>query len=363
MSNITSEFNGALKPHGASLGSGQNPSKTDQFLTEAYELNTQIATLYSYLRSVRQSYLSTSLAPKRPQRYWNDLAGYDQYPSKERQYLTDPQRDEIDAESKKCLRMYNQQIQILATAEQLRIKYDERMAEKTRGGLNVIGRWAAGGSLQEKSQTEKLDDVRMKSVRMHRESVLWYLTRKLEECGQLHANMVQIRLEREVEKSKSILYKTQTASSHVKGPAIAEGYRGMNKHGNVETNEKRKLAAHLNEEEKGYIEQQLNPEQLQLFAQENQSMLKHYEDTLDQVKTAERSLYEISQLQTTLASNLATQSAHIDQLVADSLTTAENVVSGNKELKKATERKSTAKYTFYAVCSFSLLMIIYDLVI
>lgn len=34
------------------------------------------------------------------------------------------------------------------------------------------------------------------------------------------------------------------------------------------------------------VEQQLDPEQLQLFAQENQDMLKHYEDTLDQVRYA-----------------------------------------------------------------------------
>ena len=33
------------------------------------------------------------------------------------------------------------------------------------------------------------------------------------------------------------------------------------------------------------IEQQLSPEQLQLFARENQDMLKQYEDTLDQVRS------------------------------------------------------------------------------
>jgi hypothetical protein len=31
-------------------------------------------------------------------------------------------------------------------------------------------------------------------------------------------------------------------------------------------------------------EQRLDPEQLQLFAQENQDMLKHYEESLDQVR-------------------------------------------------------------------------------
>lgn len=62
-------------------------------------------------------------------------------------------------------------------------------------------------------------------------------------------------------------------------------------------------------------------------------------------------------------SNLATQSAHIDQLVADSFSTTENVGGGNKQLKKAAERKSTAKYVFYASCGLSMFLVVWDLVI
>ena len=80
-------------------------------------------------------------------------------------------------------------------------------------------------------------------------------------------------------------------------------------------------------------------------------------------RTAEKSLVEISELQTQLVNNLATQSAHIDQLVADSYLVAENVGGGNKELKRASERKSTAKYVFYASCGVSLFLIMYDLII
>jgi hypothetical protein len=61
--------------------------------------------------------------------------------------------------------------------------------------------------------------------------------------------------------------------------------------------------------------------------------------------------------------NLAVQSEHIDQLVADSFLTAENVGGGNKQLKKAAERKSTAKYVFYTSCGLSAFLIVWDLVI
>lgn len=46
---------------------------------------------------------------------------------------------------------------------------------------------------------------------------------------------------------------------------------------------------------------------------------------LTRSRTAEKSLVEISELQTQLVNNLATQSAHIEQLVADSESTTANV--------------------------------------
>lgn len=61
--------------------------------------------------------------------------------------------------------------------------------------------------------------------------------------------------------------------------------------------------------------------------------------------------------------NLEIQASHIEQLVADSLSTAENVDKGNKELKKALERPSTAKYTFFAASGLCLFVIVWDLLI
>jgi hypothetical protein len=64
-----------------------------------------------------------------------------------------------------------------------------------------------------------------------------------------------------------------------------------------------------------------------------------------------------------LVSNLATQSAHIEQLVADSELTTDNVSDGNKELKKATQRPSAARYTFFAASGLCAFVIIWDLLI
>jgi syntaxin 18 len=81
------------------------------------------------------------------------------------------------------------------------------------------------------------------------------------------------------------------------------------------------------------------------------------------LRTAEKSLLEISELQNLLVSNLATQSAHIEQLVSDSVSTADNVGGGNKELKKATQRASTARLTFFAASGLCAFLVLWDLFI
>ena len=68
-------------------------------------------------------------------------------------------------------------------------------------------------------------------------------------------------------------------------------------------------------------------------------------------------------MQNLLVNNLATQSAHIDQLVAESFETTEGVGKGNKELKKSASRASPARYTFFAATGLCAFLVIWDLVI
>lgn len=86
-------------------------------------------------------------------------------------------------------------------------------------------------------------------------------------------------------------------------------------------------------------------------------------DALAIYRTAEKSLVEISEMQTQLASNLASQSVFIDQLVTDAITTVENLEKGNKMLKEASERSSMASSFFYGAIGFSLLVFTYDLLV
>ena len=101
--------------------------------------------------------------------------------------------------------------------------------------------------------------------------------------------MVEKRIERVREKEKSVLYKvaggagrkgsisksTGASSTSTSNPT----YKGSGTGAGPAPD-----AALLSEADTAQIEAQLSPEQLQLFAEENDTMLRHYEDTLGKVQ-------------------------------------------------------------------------------
>ncbi|KAI9829374.1 MAG: hypothetical protein M1826_005694 [Phylliscum demangeonii] len=364
------------------LGS-RPPRSSDEFLKEAERISAHINSLQRYLRSIRQPYLSTSRPSRRA-----DISSHHALPPHDLaltgpgfgsgsgpRALTDLQRDQIDAECKRLLREIDRAIYRLSEAEQLRQKAEASLAQRRRGrrGLGVLTAWAAGragpgtADGEESRSLEDVSDAHASTVKLHRESVLWYLRRRLEACSEAQMKMMESRLVRELEKGKSRLYSargmveaaassTTTANVNWRAPVAAAAAA-------AESSSSASGSAAQGPPSDGPSDLRLSADQLQLLAEENSSMLKHYEDTLDQVRAAERSLVEIAELQTSLANNLAVQTAHIDQLVADTFTTSENIGGGNKQLRRATERTRTAKYVFYASCLFSLVLVSYDLLI
>jgi hypothetical protein len=200
---------------------------------------------------------------------------------KDAKYLSDAQRNEIDAQAKQSIHQLNDAIKRLAIAEQTRQETQTQVALKKRAkqGLGALGRWAAGGAITAKSVEEEIQEAKANTIKAHREGIIWWLQNRLEQCGRFQSDMMEIRLMREVEKSKSVLYKTRNTV-----PASSD-YSGMkgSSTGN-ESADYRAKSTYRPDESSAVIENQLDPEQLQLFAQENQDMLKQYEDQLDKVR-------------------------------------------------------------------------------
>ncbi|KAF2774570.1 snare-complex protein syntaxin-18 [Teratosphaeria nubilosa] len=357
---VTPDFNICLTHKGAQpcIRQPYDINRINTFLQEAHTLHSRIADLTRELRALRPSYLSTA-APGSRRNAQNGRNG-----SREK-VLTEKEKDAIDAQSKHLIRELNLAIQQLKQAEDLRYDAESQIATRKRqkGGLGALGRWAAGNVPAAKTEEEEREEAARRTIKEHREAVIYYLQKKLEEAGKLQAGIMEVRLGREVEKSKSILYKSRHGQQI---PYAAEDDADLNGSFSA-TKNKRSIVNGYNpvlEDQKQRDDRppELTQEQQQLFEEENTAMLKHYNSQLDQISAAEKSIREISELQSTLVSNIQLQSEHIDQLVQDSFLTTENLGRGNRELKKASERRSTAQTFFWATVGLSGFLVVWDLV-
>jgi hypothetical protein len=118
----------------------------------------------------------------------------------------------------------------------------------------------------------------------------------------MQRDMVEKRIERAREREKSVLYKNSTSASASAAGTLAGstrgGVAGRGRGVSVSAPSNYPDAAlemadavgagvkgnMLDASEVAAIEAELTPEQLQLFAEENDSMVRYYEDTLSKVK-------------------------------------------------------------------------------
>ncbi|CAJ2501848.1 Uu.00g047010.m01.CDS01 [Anthostomella pinea] len=367
MTDITPMFNGFLKQHEAPPTKRSfSVESLDDFLKEAHRINSHITSLHADLRNIRQSYLSTAQPRK-------TLIRSAQKDGQSRP-LSDKEREEIDANAKKLLRDLNASIRRLADVEQARAEIETRVIQKKFvRGLGALGAWAAGGTPTSKSPEHAAAEDSANMINAHRDSVLWLLRHRLQECVKTQQDMMEIRIMREMEKNRSVLANARgqyasslntagTGNVYESGSPVKskrQSSQTLPYEGNQPYNPNEETQATQSYDASGELSQEL----LLMFEQDNQDMLKHYESTMDQVITAERSLVEISELQTQLITTLQTQSEGVEELVFQSADTTDNVGGGNEQLKKATQRASPARYTFLATCGLCAFLVAWDLII
>ncbi|KAK6533908.1 hypothetical protein TWF281_005253 [Arthrobotrys megalospora] len=348
MANLSDVFNKLLESHDSAPIRGPRwRVPEDGFIKEAYTINSSIMNLTRFLLSIRQAYLSTA----RPPRHTSTLTTK----QPDRRYFTDKERDEIDFEAKTMIKQYLQVIANLEDAEKTRVMLEKKTREKN---LN-LRKW-----IQDLRRGDEPDEEEEKSkwTALHREGVLWLLKNRLEKLSEIQREQQETRVMRAVEKNKSILENVAfDKTGLVIGSAAVQASKAAQMEAQAKAYKRSQTATALEEEEGKDIEQVLSADQLQIFAKENQDMMNYYQDTLDQIRSAERSLLEISELQNRIVMDIAAQSDHIDQLMADSVQTAQNMEAGNKQLKSAAQRSSPARYVFQASVGFCAFLILADL--
>jgi len=167
----------------------------------------------------------------------------------------------------------------------------------------------------------------------------WLLNQQLTQVSKIQKDQQEIRLNREIEKSENQLSRSTAVllppPQHI--PAQEE--------------EQIELDA---------FEEMLSKEQMQILEKENSVMLENLNNTLNQIKSAEKALLEISTLQTQLTNHLAAQTLQTDRLYADAVATTETVERGNLQLLSAKERNRGSRrfiLAFLIGASFVLLFL------
>ena len=208
---------------------------------------THISSLSAQLQSSRKAYLSTARAPVSRLH----LAASSPH-------LTDAQRDALDADTKSIIRSTLSLITRLESAETIRVQAEAQIFKKKHSTLRSI--W-------EDEALRDADAEAIKIVTAHREGIIWYLKNRLEKASEDQRERQEIRLNRQIERGKSLLYKA--------APALPN--RGM-----ASSIATAKVAVDDEDERQSF--EALSPDQLRIFEKENDGMLKHYGDALEQVR-------------------------------------------------------------------------------
>ncbi|ANB15691.1 hypothetical protein AWJ20_3330 [Sugiyamaella lignohabitans] len=287
-----------------------NDHKPDRLTAECLDINDKIKELASYLAEIRPSYLSNSR-----------VSSHDES-------LTDNQRDEIDYETRLILQRQMGRLRALEELEKRRI-------ENSHSASRVA-------KFLRDPKKEGIDTT----IKLHRAGMFWYLNDLLKTVSDTHAAQQEIRLSRQLAKSKSTFHTPQNPLNT------------WDKKENFETNISN-VAHDTPEHSKPSLE--LSPQQVQLLEQENSSLLEELEVTHDKVKQAEQSMYEIAELQTSLATHLSSQNTKIQSLMDDAFKTSSDVSAANEQLASARSRNRRAsKIIIYSSVSLGLVLLFYD---
>ncbi|KAG2214655.1 hypothetical protein INT46_005672 [Mucor plumbeus] len=302
----------------------QDESSYDLFTKEAYRIYQHITSLKRFLLTIRPAYLSTSKRPSTHYGHSNNNSLDDPAMGGDSLFaifsgnihsLTDRERDEIDFQAKLIIRRCIDRIKELEESEKIRQSNEaSKPTSRLAHFLGKLGNPTGGGMTE---------DV----LFVHRSSIMWFLNQQLMQVSQIQKDQQEIRLTREIEKSENQLSKAM----YVEPPVY------------IPEQQQQQQQQQQQEEESNPFEQALSQEQIQMLEKENSVMLEDLNNTLNEVKSAEKALLEISTLQTQLTNHLAAQTIQTDKLYADAIATTEKVEQGNLQLITARERNKNSR--------------------
>ncbi|XP_062964173.1 syntaxin-18 isoform X1 [Cynocephalus volans] len=110
----------------------------------------------------------------------------------------------------------------------------------------------------------------------------------------------------------------------------------------------------------GKGEDELSPEEIQMFEQENQRLIGEMNSLFDEVRQIEGKVVEISRLQEIFTEKVLQQQAEVDSIHQLVVGATENIKEGNEDIREAIKNNAGFRVWilfFLVMCSFSLLFL------
>ncbi|XP_006277470.1 syntaxin-18 [Alligator mississippiensis] len=216
-------------------------------------------------------------------------------------------------------------------------------------------------------RTEALKDVLPPQVKEHRAAVLDLVEDYLKRVCKLYSEQRAIRVKRVVDKKR--LSRLEPEKSNKSEAAFSPENVSKNsldkseeKPTSEENKEKNLTDAQTNFGlwGDGRGEDELSPEEIQMFEQENQRLVGEMNSLFDEVRQIEGKVVEISRLQEIFTEKVLQQETEIDSIHQLVVGATENIKEGNEDIREAIKNNAGFRVWilfFLVMCSFSLLFL------
>ncbi|KAM4810049.1 syntaxin-18 isoform 2-T2 [Rhinophrynus dorsalis] len=217
-------------------------------------------------------------------------------------------------------------------------------------------------------RTEARKEIHSSQVKEHRNTVLDFVEDYLKRVCKLYSEQRAIRVKRVVDKKRLSRLEPEQISK-TKGSQSAESVCLKT----PDASEEDKKAGEESIEravpeildtsglwDNGRVEDELSPEEIQMFEQENKRLVSEMNSLFDEVRQIEGKVVEISRLQEIFTEKVLHQETEIDNIHQLVVGATENIKEGNEDIREAIKNNAGFRVWilfFLVMCSFSLLFL------
>ncbi|XP_068450641.1 syntaxin-18 [Clinocottus analis] len=236
-----------------------------------------------------------------------------------------------------------------------------RMTDNERDQIDqdaqIFMRTCSEAIKQLRNEAEK--QVTSAQIKKHRGAVLDLIEVYLRGVCKLYSEQRAIRVKRMVDKKRMSRLEPEHRGKGARAPPAAPEEKTV-KEESPEKSVSEVQGGPVNLWEEGRMEDELSPEEIQMFEQENQRLVSEMNSLVDEVRQIEGKVVEISRLQEIFAEKVLQQETEIGSIHQLVVGATENVKEGNEDIREAIKNNAGFRVWilfFLVMCSFSLLFL------